>query len=256
MKVGRRRFLYVLAGAAMAAGGCSMYEPHLVEDRELSIPLGFGVTLLHLSDPHIRQGSLYDEAIGAAAEASERADVTVVTGDFYDEGTPDLNVVKEWAAKLRGTKLGVFGNHEHWASGRLPIEKGRRALEEAGVRVLMNESVVVRGVRVGGLDWYYDRDDLGSAYLSQIGEVDVLLSHTPDVIGLRPQAKLILAGHTHGGQLSLPFVGPLWAPSRYGARYAGGLFDVGGRYMYVSRGMGEVIPIRFNCRREVTLLDL
>jgi predicted MPP superfamily phosphohydrolase len=83
--------------------------------------------------------------------------------------------------------------------------------------------------------------------------------HNPDTFELWPLAgtHLILAGHTHGGQVNLPLIGAPVVPSRYGQKYAQGLFRRDNTFMYVNRGLGVLWPgIRFNCRPEIAIFQL
>jgi predicted MPP superfamily phosphohydrolase len=87
----------------------------------------------------------------------------------------------------------------------------------------------------------------------------ILLTHSPDFAGQvhDPRVKLVLAGHTHGGQIVLPLLGPPVIPSMYGRRYASGLVQADGKQVYISRGIGKaVLPFRFRCPPEVTVLTL
>jgi predicted MPP superfamily phosphohydrolase len=86
----------------------------------------------------------------------------------------------------------------------------------------------------------------------------ILLSHSPDQLSLAKAQgfDLMLAGHNHGGQIRLPFIGALITPSLYGCRYAGGLYDEPPTLLHVSRGLCGVHPIRLNCSPELALLIL
>ena len=104
------------------------------------------------------------------------------------------------------------------------------------------------------LPWF----PLGDATSPSSADFRILLSHSPDQI---PWAKeqsipLMLAGHTHGGQISPPFIGPIVSPSVFGTRYACGLFYEPPTVMHVSRGLSGVHPIRLNCLPELALLTL
>jgi len=94
--------------------------------------------------------------------------------------------------------------------------------------------------------------------LSRSSEFRVALLHTPDQIGWarRNGVDLALAGHTHGGQIRLPLVGALVAPSLHGVKYAGGTFAEGATVMHVSRGVSGLEPVRWNCPPEITRLTL
>ena len=105
--------------------------------------------------------------------------------------------------------------------------------------------------------WFPRPADADLAGLGQVSYA-ILLSHSPDQL---PWARahgfhLMLAGHTHGGQIRFPIVGPVVCPSRFGVRYASGMFDEPPTLMHVSRGLSGVHPLRFNCPPEVTLLEL
>ncbi len=254
----RRRFLLISSGCLASAAIYSFIEPNFIEVREVNLSLDLGVKVLHVSDFHLHGwGSREEEIVELINRLQFKTDVTLITGDIYDKYTPNLDLVKDFLSCFKGA-ISVLGNHEHWASGKYPLNKGLKVLEDEGVKTLLNEKIVVKGVEIGGIDWYEDETSMGMENLSRVGEVDVLLSHTPDVIELNPRAKITLAGHTHGGQVCIPFIGPLWTPSKYGVKYASGLFNQGGRYLYVNRGLGEspLLPVRFNCKREVTILNL
>ncbi|MCS7103696.1 MAG: metallophosphoesterase [Candidatus Korarchaeum sp.] len=209
-----------------------------------------------MADLHVQRWGGREEAIrDLLANLSGEFNVAFVLGDSYDERTRSLEPLTKLLSEIEVPKFGVLGNHEHWADRKIPLSRGIEALEGAGVRVLLNEAVEEMGIRIGGIDWYIE-DKRAVEVLNDLGKVDLLLSHTPDVIELQPRAKLVLAGHTHGGQVCLPLIGPIWTPSKYGTRYASGLFEVRGSYLYVSRGLGEKNPLRFNCPRELTLLSI
>jgi hypothetical protein len=107
---------------------------------------------------------------------------------------------------------------------------------------------------------YTGKADLAAA-LAGIpeGVVVILLSHAPTIVRdpLAGRAALILAGHTHGGQVVLPVIGPLYVPSRLGRRHAAGLHRIGNAWLFITRGVGEIIPpLRINCPPEIALLTL
>ncbi|MGC8949024.1 MAG: metallophosphoesterase [Thermoprotei archaeon] len=256
VRLSRRKFLLMTSGVAVTSVVYSFAETYFFEINEVNIPLGLNLRVLHITDLHVKDWGFKDEIFKAISDFSSNVDVTFITGDFYDKYTRTLEVVKNYVSKIKGVKIGVLGNHEYWAHNVHPLETGIKVLEDSGVKILRNEKIKLKGVSIGGIDWYHDENGLGKMYLSEIGDADVLLSHTPDVIALKPKVRLILAGHTHGGQVCLPFIGPLWAPSKYGTKYASGLFKEENIYMYVNKGVGEIIPIRFNCRREIALLNL
>ena len=131
----------------------------------------------------------------------------------------------------------------------------------AGIRVLRNERCFVSGLQLVGLDdlWGPRFNPLPVMSGIEPGEPALVLCHNPDVADLPVWSQFkgwILSGHTHGGQCKPPFLPPPILPVR-NKRYTSGDFDLGdGRWMYISRGVGHLIPLRFNVRPEVTLFTL
>ncbi|MCA9045221.1 MAG: metallophosphoesterase, partial [Planctomycetaceae bacterium] len=86
----------------------------------------------------------------------------------------------------------------------------------------------------------------------------LLMSHTPDNFDFARQQSvdLMLAGHTHGGQVQLPLIGPVYSPSKYGCKYSSGTFFEAPTLMHVSRGLAGIHPLRWRCPPEITRLTL
>jgi hypothetical protein len=223
-----------------------------------------GFRILLLSDIHIGP---YTDAAAARATlrplARVTADLVAFTGDLASGEKPGIGVAASLLDELapHGVRFAVLGNHEHYLDPGLAT----RELARRGFHVLNNRSerVGVNGQDiwvVGVDDPYTGSSDLPKAFAGAPTDAFViLLAHTPDVVAqpLAERANLILAGHTHGGQIVLPLVGPLTSNSRYGIRYASGLFDVNGSRLFVTRGLGEVnIPLRVLCPPEIALLLL
>jgi len=230
-----------------------------------NLPRAFdGYRLLHLSDLHVGGFSTPAHARERVAVARGlEADLLVFTGDLT--GHPGhMRAAVEIVAGLSGRDGGVavMGNHDNW-SGAAHVTAALRA---GGLVPLVNEHLTVRRgdacLHIAGVDnpAYTDRDDLAAA-LAGVGEEEVviLLSHAPEIM-LRPlasRASLILCGHTHGGQIVLPLVGPVYVPSKVGRRYPSGLFPCGDGWLFVTRGLGEIFPpLRVLCPPEVALITL
>jgi hypothetical protein len=153
--------------------------------------------------------------------------------------------------------VAVLGNHDHWRS----TAEARAALKANGVAVLANEAVARGPLAIGGLDDdFTGRSDLG-ATLEALGRAKgarLVLSHSPDPFPQLPAAVgLMLAGHTHCGQIALPLVGPLATMSRHGRRYACGLVAEGGKTLIVGAGLGtSVLPLRLGARPDMWLIEI
>jgi predicted MPP superfamily phosphohydrolase len=179
-----------------------------------------------------------------------------------------------WAASLARLKsrLGtwaVFGNHDWW----FDIAGVRAALARVGIPVLENQSVLMGDP--GHRFWLAGLGDQLAFRLGHhnfrgvddlphtLGQVDtdhpvILAVHEPDIFTKVPdRVSLTLAGHTHGGQIRLPFVWPEFVPSRYGARFAYGHIVEQGRHMIVSGGLGvSSVPIRIGVPPEIVRIEL
>lgn len=193
-----------------------------------------------------------------------RLDIVLLGGDLVDAlGRGQPRSLVDQLARLRAPLgvWGVWGNHDHRrlrASGGLDAFEG--ALAEAGIVMLRNRGVQVRDdLYLAGLDdWREGRPDLTVTLAGRPAGVPcLLLSHNPDALPHVPEdVDLTLCGHTHGGQVRLPFVGPLITSSRYGRRFAAGWVR-GPALGYVSRGLGvSQLPVRVACPPELTDLTL
>jgi uncharacterized protein len=157
--------------------------------------------------------------------------------------------------------VAVLGNHDGW----FDHDRVRQAVETIGIRVV--EDTATRLNTPAGLLWvagisdlWTGRHDLSAALaaVTDDGIPVLLLTHNPDVFPLVPdRVTLTLAGHTHGGQVRLPFAGALVVPSRFGQRFAAGHVVEGGRHLFVATGVGtSILPVRFRVPPAVTLLTL
>lgn len=287
----RRQFLAAGAagvGGSLAALGLYAWrvEPHWVEVVRRPMPLEglppelAGATLLQISDLHVgpRVDSQYliDTLRGAAELAP---DFVVATGDFVSYRS--ANEYRELARVLRALPRGkrgtvaALGNHDYgWGWQQLDVAGQVAAVvKDAGATVLRNAVRTVGGIQFAGLGDLWSPDFAGGPALGfpewgarpALAALDrrtptVVLSHNPDALdeptlwdGVR---GWVLAGHTHGGQCKPPFLPPPVIPVR-NKRYTAGAFDVGpGRTLYINRGLGHLIRVRFNVRPELTLFTL
>lgn len=224
-----------------------------------------GFKIVHLTDLH--RGPLVPESfIEYVVERANdlQPDLTVLTGDYVSRSSYHMSSCAQCLSKLSAPfgVVAVLGNHDYWTDAK---EVTRRLKEMAQIRVLRNQAIYIfvedAALSIAGLDDPVTaHDDIEQTLAGTPSDVPtVLLAHTPDIIekAAENHVELVLAGHTHGGQIAVPGFGPVIANSRYGRRYASGLKRLGGTAIYTNRGVGmAVLPIRINCPPEVALITL
>lgn len=221
------------------------------------------LTIAHISDLHMtgRIGLGFYEQMVAHVDAL-RPDVVAITGDIVENKD-----CWPWLAGTLGqltAPLGVYyilGNHDAF----IPLERTRELLDAAGLvclsgRTLRTEWNGVPTVLMGNeLPWLPPAPEAGSLPpRSGLQQFRLALAHTPDQFGWcqRVDVDLALAGHTHGGQVQFPVLGPIASPSRFGAKYACGVFRRGETILHVTRGVAGKTPLRWRCPPEIALLEL
>lgn len=217
--------------------------------------------VVHLTDFHF-DGSLDDEYYNHCIHEANalKPDIIFVTGDNISAKDYTKHAVK----KLSGlrAKEGVFflrGNHDFWTDGSGILAE----LRKMGCTVLDNRAVyIIRGksqIRVYGVEHPWKRDKNWDIPLRDTkGIFTLCATHTPDNFRRAADAgaALTLCGHTHGGQIRLPFFGPVICPSRYNRTYDQGFFERNGGLLYINRGIGSTVPFRFRCVAEIALFIL
>lgn len=259
-RVSRRGLMILGALVATPTLDALAVEPYWIEQSHVAIraPVKRSLRVMHLSDLH-GAGLGAREAKVLSIMEREQPDVIVLTGDTSDRGSFDG--YRPFLEKLRAP-LGVFavqGNWEYWQ----PAADERATLEAANIRLLIDEAVLLRDdVWLVGFDDSTGGSPAPDRALHAIPQPNlgaVLgLMHTPTLFDrLEGKVDVVLAGHTHGGQVRLPMIGPLWTPPGSG-RYVSGLYDgPNGSYLFVSRGVGtSILPLRFFCRPEVAIVDI
>jgi uncharacterized protein len=191
------------------------------------------------------------------------APVLLLGGDFVCLSSRDIGQLAPRLAAIPAPlgKFAVLGNHDYWAGPRPVV----RALEAAGIRVLINESVRLpapwNDIWICGLDDPIAGRPEPEQLFAGAGDRRVVLMHAPSGLGAIGDQRfdLALCGHTHGGQVALPGSRPLFIPDlREFRRFAYGRFGLaGGRELFVTRGVGySTAPIRTFCRSEVVGAEL
>jgi predicted MPP superfamily phosphohydrolase len=269
------------AAAFGAIGDHGFREAREVSLKEVVIPARHlppafdGFTIAHLSDFHYHP-VFTAKPIADAVDLVNKLnpDILVLTGDFvtvpyFGSNRKTIETIASQAepcaellSQLR-PKRGVYavlGNHDQSSQPALVTQ----ILQNRGMRVLRNEAVPLdkRGNRM----WIAGVDDVleGTADLPQAlrdvprNETTILLAHEPDFADYVAEynVSLQLSGHSHGGQIRLPFVGPPYLPV-LARKYPWGLRRIGGLYLYTNCGLGTIeVPIRWNCPPEVTFIRL
>jgi predicted MPP superfamily phosphohydrolase len=231
-----------------------------------------GLVVVQLSDFHAGFAPSFNlramrKAIDLALGA--RPDLVLITGDFA--GGPYGSAELQRQLRRLRAPLGVFavlGNHDHGDS-KAPFVRPTdpRVLRDRGVRLLVNETadVTYHGatIQIGGVDdtdgGHDDLPEVLAALDRRPGVLRLLLSHHAEVVrGTQPgDFHLTLAGDTHGGQICLPLPGRRLLLSDLSAEFAEGAYDVGGRPLYVTRGVGtSMLPLRAFCRPEVVVFHV
>ncbi len=275
----RRTFqtlLATIAGAALAGGlvYARKVEPERVEVRHVFLPLPRlgrpfeGYRIAQISDPHadhwMTPGRLLELVKLVNAEAP---DLVVITGDFatYSPLFSLTHYATNLAAPLRRLRapdgtFAVLGNHDHKTDANLV----RQILASGGVTELRNDIRTLRrdgaSLHLCGIDSALEGKDRLKRVLDRLPDegTAILLAHEPDFADTSAATGrfgLQLSGHSHGGQVRLPLLTPLFLPP-LSRRYPSGLYRVGGMFLYTNRGIGSHPNLRFNCRPEITVFTL
>jgi predicted MPP superfamily phosphohydrolase len=275
----RRKFLIgtgvTAAGLALYAGEFARHELDIVE-RPIAItnlPTSFhGYRIVQLSDIHLDEYTepfFLERIVGRVNTLAP--DLVLLTGDFITNGSLTfiagghaLQRCAEILATLTAPlRYAVLGNHDVAFNGPLVVN----ALTAHGTPVLVNQHLPVE--RNGDRLWLCGVDDPGYSHpnlnLAIPAKPDgpvLLMAHEPDFadrVLAHPRGPLVdfmLSGHSHGGQIRLPFLGPLILPPM-GEKYPEGLYRFHRMQLYVNRGLGTVgLPFRLNCPPEITVITL
>lgn len=222
-----------------------------------------GVKIVFASDFHIKpyQKKWLQRIVQLINE--QNPDIVLSVGDFVSGHLAPMSMpIKKIAGEFQNIKAPygfytTIGNHDLWFG----VEEVKRVLEENNVKVLDNSNLKIRvkgkEIYIAGVQYKPTYVDVGNA-LENTKSPTIMLTHSPDEIVKMPEGKanLILAGHTHGGQVVIPLLGPVLTASAYGSKYVYGLIEENGKRMLVTRGIGtSILPIRFNCPPEIVVIE-
>ncbi len=277
--VTRRQFLYTAAALATGATATGLYtrywEPYWIEVVPRRMPIvGLpgaleGKTLVQLSDLHVGKVVPDDFIMQLFRDVKAMApDIVAYTGDFithYHRGGMFAQMERVYADLPLGRlgTVGVLGNHDFGAmwSERDIAARVTSIMRNAGVQMLANESAVIGDLQIVGMGdlWAHDFAPTKAFGTADPAAAMIALSHNPDTVDLPGWGAYrgwVLSGHTHGGQCKAPFLSPPILPVRNKRYDSGEIALDDGRTLYVNRGIGHALPVRFNARPEVTVFTL
>lgn len=255
MKFNRRRFLIgaILASPLLAGAHAALVEPNWVRTRRVRIGTRKPThRFVQVSDIHHKGDCDFLRAVVRKINALS-PEFVCFTGDLIEEQqhlTEALDILGETKSPL----YGVAGNHDHWA--KVPFDGFRNTFAKTGGAWLEDEEIVTANsvfTITGAACLTNKQPPLAGNRKTR----NILLMHYPAWVEKLAGQKfdLMLAGHSHGGQFRVPFFGPLILPFGVG-RYDLGMFETASGPLYVNPGIGWFpVPIRFNCRPEITVFE-
>ena len=229
-----------------------------------------GVKIAVLSDLHVGAPYITIDKIRSIVQKTneQKPDLILLAGDYVIQGVVGghFTTPEDIAEALQNlhAPLGVaavLGNHDWWLDGN----RMSNALNNVGITVLENQSQFLTQpsgcelTLMGIGDFTTQHDDLQKAFSNvPVGNTIIAFTHNPDIFTKIPaNVNLTIAGHTHGGQVNLPWLGRLIVPSDYGERYAAGHVVEDQRDLFVNTGIGtSILPVRFLVTPEISILTL
>ena len=274
----RRTMLKALTAAGCSGLALGLYtwrvEPHWLELTYKDLPIrGLprdleGKILAQISDLHIGPKVDDDYILDCFRRVALRTpDFVAFTGDWITYQSPRQfeqlrNLLSEIPHGRLGT-VGILGNHDYGFKWKMldVADEVSAIARDAGVALLRNETVAIAGLRFFGFDDLWSHRFAPAKVLDENDSRDanLALCHNPDAVDLDVWGGYqgwILAGHTHGGQCKPPFLPPPLLPVK-NKQYTSGKFELpGARQMYISRGVGHLLRVRFNVRPEIPFFRL
>lgn len=272
-KIGRRKFLKT--GLSCGIGTLIVSYPFCIERYIFQVntyripvtnlPSSFnGFTIAQLADLHyglLMPLKIVKQIIHKFNTLHK--DLIVCTGDYILErnSTKPIDTVWPHLMKLRADNgvYSVLGNHDHWGNTDRSLywlEKSEQNIRHKAVPIIKGEEKIWLG---GAGDYWEDNLGIDKAFQHvPDSECKILLSHNPDSADTRFETRidLMITGHTHGGQVNIPFIGPPILPVK-NKLYSSGFIRTEKTRLYISRGLGwAILPIRFNCPPEISILRL
>jgi uncharacterized protein len=253
----------------------TLFEPNRLVVNQQAIQIDnwpkelSGLRIALIGDLHTGSPFIDDQKLERVVELTnqQNPDLIVLLGDYMNRESWHARQVEPevTAAHMKGlhAPLGVYailGNHDWWYNG----ERVQKAFEQAGIRVLENDVAEIRWREksfwlVGFSDYWSLRFRIKET-LSKVppDATTIAISHNPDIFVRVPTTvPLLLAAHTHGGQVNFPLIGTPIVPSSYGSKYTAGHIYENGHHMFVTTGIGtSILPVRFRVTPEIVILKV
>lgn len=274
----KKRIRITFAVLLLLALGCGIWgfliEPNRLVVREQTIQIDnwpkelSGLRIAVISDIHAGSPFIDESKMRRiVAETNQtKPDLIVLLGDFVIKErfykhpiAPDVTagILKDLSAPLG--VYAVLGNHDWWGNDVVGS-----ALEQNNIHDLENEVAEIkwrdRSFWLAGLSDLWTRPQQIDKTIAEApqGSSIIAITHNPDIFPSLPASvPLLLAGHTHGGQVKLPLVGSLVVPSQFGQRYAAGHVFENGHHLFVTTGIGtSILPVRFRVPPEIVILTI
>jgi len=267
-------FFSLICGALLLIFYGFVIEPSRLVVRQTTINLPSwpaelkGLRIVTFSDLHPGQPHITISKIRKVVQTvnSMQPDLILMPGDFVENAfgigmiEPEATAAELKALKARNGVFAALGNHDWWYNAA----RVRDSLEIAGIRVLDNQAVKIelkgQSIWLAGFADEWEGNPKVNETLKQIADnwPIIAFTHNPDLFPAIPKrVSLTIAGHTHGGQVALPFIGRAVVPSKFGQRYAIGHIIEDGKHLFVTPGIGtSIIPVRFGVPPEISLLTI
>jgi uncharacterized protein len=251
-RISRRKFLLGLGSTAAVLWTDAMgIEPGSLRVTHFKIGAAPKHRFVHFTDVHHKGDTRFLQEVVDRINA-EKPEFVCFTGDLIEEARYAAEAL-EILEGIKAPLYGVPGNHDYWAE--LDFDLPRDSFAKGGGQWLMNQEVIICGgeVVLFGMSGVHH-----AAFQPRVGARNILVSHYPTVVESFPKTRfdLVLAGHTHGGQVRLPGYGALIVPFSTG-EYQLGMYDTPAGPLYVNAGIGYFFAnVRFCCRPEITVFEV
>ena len=250
----RTLFTALAAGAAALLAEMALVETRWLRINRFRLPAPLGFRLVHISDLHFHWEASFLESIVEQVN-QQQPDVVCFTGDLVDKAA-HLGPALDGLSSIGAPLFGVPGNHDYWSGAS--FSRIRKAFQSTGGDWILDATACACDgmLRITGLCGRYPKPGIAAAKQNAEPSRSILLSHYPavikDLLALsgrnRPRFDLTLTGHSHGGQIRLPFLGALFLPF-WVEGYVRGWYTTPAGPMYVNVGLGTTaLPLRFLCR--------